>query len=69
MNTGLGVPLCEVPEQFDRVVRGVGASPLEFDDPTVVYFYPRDGTPGCTLEAREFEADIETAADRIADRV
>jgi peroxiredoxin Q/BCP len=29
-----------------------------FDDPTVVYFYPRDGTPGCTLEAREFEADI-----------
>ena len=33
---------------------------LEFDDPTVVYFYPRDGTPGCTLEAREFEADIES---------
>ena len=32
---------------------------LEFDDPTVVYFYPRDGTPGCTLEAREFEAGIE----------
>jgi len=26
----------------------------EFDEPTVVYFYPRDGTPGCTLEAREF---------------
>jgi peroxiredoxin Q/BCP len=25
-----------------------------FDEPTVVYFYPRDGTPGCTLEAREF---------------
>ena len=22
---------------------------LEFDDPTAVYFYPRDGTPGCTL--------------------
>ncbi|PSQ33952.1 peroxiredoxin [Halobacteriales archaeon SW_12_69_24] len=25
-----------------------------------VYFYPRDGTPGCTQEAREFEADIES---------
>ena len=33
---------------------------LEFDDPTVMYFYPRDGTPGCTLEAREFEAGIES---------
>ncbi|QLD89744.1 peroxiredoxin [Natronomonas salina] len=32
----------------------------EFAEPTVVYFYPRDGTPGCTLEAREFEADIES---------
>jgi len=31
-----------------------------FDDTAVVYFYPRDGTPGCTLEAREFEADIES---------
>ena len=28
----LGVPLGEVSEQFDRVVRGVGASPLEFDE-------------------------------------
>jgi len=25
-----------------------------FDEPTVVYFYPRDGTPGCTLEAQQF---------------
>jgi peroxiredoxin Q/BCP len=31
-----------------------------FDETAVVYFYPRDGTPGCTLEAREFEADIES---------
>ena len=31
-----------------------------FDEIAVVYFYPRDGTPGCTLEAREFEADIES---------
>ena len=33
---------------------------LEFEEPTVVYFYPRDGTPGCTLEAREFETGIES---------
>jgi peroxiredoxin Q/BCP len=32
----------------------------DFQAPTVVYFYPRDGTPGCTLEAREFEADLES---------
>jgi peroxiredoxin Q/BCP len=31
-----------------------------FAEPTIVYFYPRDGTPGCTVEAREFEADIES---------
>lgn len=35
----------------------------DFDAPTVVYFYPRDGTPGCSLEARQFEADIESFRD------
>ena len=25
---------------------------------TVVYFYPRDFTPGCTLEARRFQQDL-----------
>jgi thioredoxin-dependent peroxiredoxin len=24
--------------------------------PVVVYFYPRDDTPGCTIEAKEFQA-------------
>ncbi len=38
---------------------GDAVSPA-FDEAAVVYFYPRDGTPGCTLEAREFEADIES---------
>ena len=28
-----------------------------FDDPTVVYFYPRDDTPGCTTEATEFATE------------
>jgi peroxiredoxin Q/BCP len=25
----------------------------------VLYFYPKDSTPGCTLEARDFSANIE----------
>lgn len=28
---------------------------LAFDDPTVVYFYPKDFTGGCTIEANDFE--------------
>lgn len=28
---------------------------LRFDDPTVVYFYPKDFTGGCTIEANDFE--------------
>jgi peroxiredoxin Q/BCP len=26
-----------------------------FDDPTVVYFYPKDFTGGCTIEANDFQ--------------
>ncbi|MFC7098882.1 peroxiredoxin [Halobaculum marinum] len=33
---------------------GESVSPA-FDDPTVVYFYPKDFTGGCTIEANEFE--------------
>jgi peroxiredoxin Q/BCP len=31
----------------------------QYDEPTVVYFYPRDDTPGCTVEAEEFDAAID----------
>jgi peroxiredoxin Q/BCP len=31
--------------------------------PVVIYFYPKDSTPGCTLEARAFQA----SADRFTD--
>ncbi|AZH23872.1 peroxiredoxin [Haloplanus aerogenes] len=31
---------------------------LAFSDPTVVYFYPRDFTGGCTTEASEFQAAL-----------
>ncbi len=33
---------------------------LDTDGPTVVYFYPRDDTPGCTVEARQFEHERKT---------
>jgi peroxiredoxin Q/BCP len=36
---------------------------LSFDDPTVVYFYPADDTPGCTTEATEFERERETYSE------
>ena len=35
----------------DGKPHSVGASKAEY---TVLYFYPKDDTPGCTLEAKEF---------------
>jgi len=31
-----------------------------FSEPTVVYFYPKDDTPGCSIEANQFQAELET---------
>jgi peroxiredoxin Q/BCP len=31
-----------------------------FAEPTVLYFYPRDDTPGCTTEANQFAAEYES---------
>ncbi len=33
---------------------------LTFEEPTVLYFYPRDETPGCTVEANQFQRERET---------
>ncbi|QCC52872.1 peroxiredoxin [Halapricum salinum] len=30
----------------------------QYDRPTVVYFYPRDDTPGCTIEAEGFDDSL-----------
>lgn len=37
----------------------------DFSDPTILYFYPEDDTPGCTTEACQFESerDIYESAD------
>jgi peroxiredoxin Q/BCP len=34
---------------------------------TILYFYPKDDTPGCTIEACEFRDEIETIHERGAD--
>ena len=34
-----------------------------FEAPTVLYFYPEDGTPGCTVEANQFGLEAETYAE------
>ena len=63
-------------EQGDRVgdigfVRADG-SPVKLGDfkgkPAVVYFYPKDDTPGCTTEAKDFSAlsgDFATIGIRV----
>lgn len=33
---------------------------VSFEEPTVLYFYPRDNTPGCTTEACQFNEELET---------
>ncbi|WP_340100477.1 peroxiredoxin [Salinibaculum salinum] len=36
---------------------------ITFNEPTVVYFYPADDTPGCTTEAVEFGKELQTYRD------
>jgi peroxiredoxin Q/BCP len=36
---------------------------LDFAEPTVLYFYPRDDTPGCTVEAEQFDRELESYQD------
>ena len=43
----------------DVTATGVDGAPLRLHDlprPLVVYFYPKDDTPGCTREAQDFSA-------------
>ena len=55
-------PGTEVPAITAENQRGETVT-VEFDEPTVVYFYPRDDTSGCTTEAQQFEAERETYSD------
>jgi len=31
---------------------------VDFQAPTVLFFYPEDGSPGCTTEASQFQAEL-----------
>ncbi|ADD05279.1 homolog to peroxiredoxin [Natrialba magadii ATCC 43099] len=54
LETGDDAPDVTAPNQDGETV-----SPA-FDDPTVLYFYPRDDTPGCTTEATQFQRERDT---------
>ncbi|AHG00577.1 peroxiredoxin [Halostagnicola larsenii XH-48] len=57
LETGDEAPEVTAPNQDGETV-----SPA-FDDPTVVYFYPRDDTPGCTIEATQFQREHDAYQD------
>lgn len=48
-----------VPEVTARNQHGEEVT-VDFVAPTVLFFYPRDGTPGCTTEASQFDAELKT---------
>jgi peroxiredoxin Q/BCP len=57
LEPGEPVPPITAPTQHgDRVT-------VEFEAPTVLFFYPEDGTPGCTTEASQFDRELETYGD------
>lgn len=35
----------------------------DFSTPTVVYFYPKDDSPGCSVETEQFNAELDTYHD------
>ena len=53
LNKGDGAPPASAPNQHGEEVT------VDLDGPTVLYFYPRDDTPGCTIEANQFERERE----------
>ncbi|WP_158058473.1 peroxiredoxin [Halorussus halophilus] len=57
LDAGDGAPTVEATNQRGETVS------LDFQAPTVLYFYPRDDTPGCTVEAKQFNTELETYED------
>jgi peroxiredoxin Q/BCP len=52
-----------VPEVSAPNQHGESVTP-DFDQPTVVFFYPEDFTGGCTIEATGFQAQLAAFRDR-----
>ncbi|MFB6178998.1 MAG: peroxiredoxin [Halorientalis sp.] len=57
LETGDPAPDVTAPNQH-----GDSISPA-FEAPTVLYFYPKDATPGCTTEAEQFERERDAYDD------
>ncbi len=53
LETGAAVP------QVSATTQDGERTTVDFAAPTVLFFYPRDGTPGCTTEARQFDAELD----------
>lgn len=54
LKPGAKAPAFSLPDK-DGVKHALKDVKTEF---TVIYFYPRDNTPGCTIEAKAFSKDI-----------
>jgi peroxiredoxin Q/BCP len=54
LNAGEDAPRVSAKNQNGETVE------LRYDVPTVVYFYPKDDTPGCTTEAQQFQRELGT---------
>lgn len=46
----------DIAPPFSLPANGGGVAEVPSGRPMVVYFYPKDDTPGCTTEAKEFSA-------------
>lgn len=57
LEEGTDAPTVTAPNQDGEEVT------LAFEEPTVLYFYPKDDTPGCTTEANQFQREYETYQD------
>ena len=55
VNTGATVPDFELPATGDKTIK---LTDLKGNN-VVLYFYPKDSTPGCTLEGQDFRDNIE----------
>jgi thioredoxin-dependent peroxiredoxin len=56
LKQGMTAPDFELPDQNGRIVR---LRDYLGKQPVVVYFYPKDDTTGCTIEACRFRDDFE----------
>ena len=60
INTGDTVPDFELPATGGKTIR---LSDLKGKN-VAIYFYPRDSTPGCTMEGQDFRDNMEAFTER-----